>query len=110
MERIGKYNGIDCYVCTDTEYKNKLKDCDDGQYIYIIDGTMVRRNRIIGHYDGRNVRDRYDGVPYVVECKPGPQKEMKPIKVSDAVGVESKDINFADYSKIVDEFFANLDK
>ena len=67
MKNIGKYNGIPCYTCTNVEWK----DCydrgnDNGKQIFIIDGIMVRNNKIIGHYDGQHVKDRYDEQPYFV--------------------------------------------
>ena len=105
MNRIGTYNGINCFVCSDTEYKNELKNGNDnGKCIYIIEGTMVKRNRIIGHYDGSTVRDVYDGVPYVVERKPAPQRPLdtesaKSAEVEEVV----KEIRFSDYSKVVAE-------
>lgn len=121
MNHIGKYQGTPCYECSDREYKDALsKGRDDGEQIFIIDGTMVRRNIIIGYYDGKSVRDVYDSVPYVVRHEPGPQREMtktanEPAKVSVPAGeayeeVTSKEINFADYSKVVDEFFAHLEQ
>lgn len=120
MKHIGKYQGTPCYECNDREYKDALsRDKDNGEQIFIIDGTMVRRNIIIGYYDGKSVRDVYDSVPYVVRHEPGPQREMtktadEPVNVSVPTGetyeeVVSREINFADYSKVVDEFFALLE-
>lgn len=120
MNNIGRYQGTPCYECSDKEYKDALsKGHDDGAQIFIIDGTMVRRNIIIGYYDGKNVRDVYDHVPYVVMHEPGPQREMtktadESVKVSVPAGetyeeVTKQEINFADYSKVVDEFFAHLE-
>ena len=116
MNHIGKYQGTPCYECSDKEYKDALsKGRDNGGQIFIIDGTMVRRNIIIGHYDGNTVRDVYDGVPYLVQHEPGPQREMtatanEPVYVPKTCEeVVEKEINFADYSKVVDEFFAHLD-
>lgn len=112
MKHIGKYQGTPCYECNDREYKDALsRDKDNGEQIFIIDGTMVRRNIIIGYYDGKSVRDVYDSVPYVVRHEPGPQREMtktadEPVFTEDVV---IKEINFADYSKVVDEFFALLE-
>ncbi len=106
MKNIGKYNGVPCYTCSDAEYKNAYKEgLDDGRQIFIVDGTMVKRNMIVGHYDGTHVRDVYDGVPYIVRHEPGPRKD---ISVSDAIGTEIKEIVYSDYSKVVDEFFENL--
>ena len=118
MNNIGRYQGTSCYECSDREYKDALnKGRDDGAQIFIIDGTMVRRNIIIGYYDGKNVRDVYDHVPYVVMHEPGPQREMiktadEPVSTSAGEAYEEvtgRVINFADYSKVVDEFFAHLD-
>jgi hypothetical protein len=30
---------------------------------------MVCKNKIVGHYDGQHVKDRYDEQPYYVEVK-----------------------------------------
>ena len=58
MKHIGKYQGTPCYECNDREYKDALsRDKDNGEQIFIIDGTMVRRNIIIGYYDGKSVAD-----------------------------------------------------
>ena len=89
MKNIGKYQGIPCYMCTEREYKDALNSGqDNGRQIFIIDETMVKRNEIIGYYDGRHVRDVYDGVPYVVVKQPGPQMpvEKEPEKVSVPTG------------------------
>lgn len=113
MKNIGKYQGIPCYMCTEREYKDALNSGqDNGRQIFIIDETMVKRNEIIGYYDGRHVRDVYDGVPYVVVKQPGPQMpvEKEPEKVSVPTGeTEIKEIVYSDYTKIVDDFFAHLD-
>ena len=100
MENIGAYHGITCFKCTEGEYLNlyysgKMKDD-----IYIINGTMVRNNKLVGHYDGRKVIE-YGGNELYVK----PKKEAVEVKVGEAA-----DINFSDYSKVVDEFFENLEK
>lgn len=65
MKNIGKYNGIPCYECTHKEYVDAYnKDLDTGKQIFIIDGTMVRQNVIVGKYDGQRVKDLYDGHVY----------------------------------------------
>lgn len=113
MNHIGKYQGTPCYECSDREYKDALnKGQDDGKQIFIIDGTMVCKNRIVGHYDGKSVRDVYDDVPYVVKHEPGPEREMTKTadESAEVKEVTGKEINFADYSKVVDEFFAHLEK
>ena len=62
MKNIGKYNGIPCYECTHGEYVDAYKkDLDNGKQIFIINGVMVRQNVIIGIYDGKHVKDSYDG-------------------------------------------------
>lgn len=111
MKNIGKYRRIPCYICTDGEYKEALKfGQDDGTRIFIIDETMVKKNEIIGYYDGSSVRDVYDGVPYVVERQPGPQMPVeKEPEVSATTGEdEVKEIVYSNYTQIVDDFFAHL--
>ena len=116
MKNIGKYNGIPCYECSDYEYTNVVKSGqDNGKQIFIIDGTMVKKNEIIGYYDGKHVRDVYDGVPYKVNHVPGPQVSMdrEEPKVEPEVSVptgtaEIKEIVYSDYTKVVDAFFAHL--
>ena len=111
MKNIGKYNGIPCYTCTNTEWHECYRNgSDNGKQIFIIDETMVKKNEIIGYYDGKHVRDVYDGVPYVVERQPGPQMPVeKEPEVSVATGTtEIKEIVYSDYTKIVDDFFAHL--
>ena len=109
MKNIGKYQGIHCYECSDKEYKNALKSGqDNGKQIFIIDGTMVKKNEIIGYYDGSSVRDVYDGVPYVVERQPGPQMPVEKEVVVATGEAEIKEIVYSDYTKIVDDFFAHL--
>ena len=139
MKNIGKYNGIPCYTCTNVEWK----DCydrgnDNGKQIFIIDGVMVKNNKIVGHYDGQRVKDRYDEQPYYVEVKVdngdvmafNKQKkatvtaenskwdekfaeEVKTSETAVAVSYEDlvkQDIDFGKYSTVVDQFFALLEK
>ena len=136
MKNIGKYNGIPCYTCTNVEWK----DCydngnDNGKQIFIIDGIMVRNNKIVGHYDGQRVKDRYDEHPYYVEVKVdnGDVMQFKQkkatftaenskwdeeVKVTETAGTATavpyedlvkQDIDFGRYSTVVDEFFALLE-
>lgn len=111
MKNIGRYNGIPCYECSDKEYVNVVNGGQDTEQIFIIDGTMVKNNVIVGYYDGKHVRDVYDGVPYKVKNMPGPQVDMdKEPEVPVATGMpEFKDIVYSDYTKVVDDFFANLE-
>ena len=138
MKNIGKYNGVFCYTCTNAEWK----DCydrgqDDGKQIFIIDGVMVRNNKIVGYYDGKHVKNKYDEQPYYVEVKVdngdvmafNKQKkatftaenskrdeklveEVRTTGTAVAVSYEElvkQDINFDKYSTVVDEFFALLE-
>ena len=129
MKNIGKYNGIPCYTCTNVEWK----DCydrgnDNGKQIFIIDGVMVQKNKIIGYYDGQHVKDRYDEQPYYVEVKIDNQKkatftaenskwdekfveEVKATEtaVSSYEELVKQDIDFGEYSTVVDQFFALLE-
>lgn len=132
MKNIGKYNGIPCYTCTNVEWKSYYdKGKDNGSQIFIIDGIMVRNNKIVGHYDGQHVKDRYDGVPYYKnEMKNRNEKsneepktaenskwdeEFKATETETTVVVSSyeelvkQDIDFGRYSTVVDEFFALLE-
>ena len=132
MKNIGKYNGIPCYTCTNTEWKSYYdKGKDNGSQIFIIDGIMVRNNKIVGHYDGQHVKDRYDEQPYYVEVKIDRQKkatftaenskwdeefveEVKAAQAGTAFAdpyeeLVKQDIDFGKYSTVVDQFFALLE-
>ena len=136
MKNIGKYNGIPCYECTHKEYVDTYnKDLDTGKQIFIIDGTMVRQNVIVGKYDGQHVKDLYDGRMYyqvntdVMEFNKQKQasvtannskwneKFVEEVKVAQEgrMTVASyeelvkQDIDFGKYSTVVDEFFALLE-
>ena len=139
MKNIGKYNGIPCYTCTNVEWKDCYdRGSDNGKQIFIIDGVMVKNNKIVGHYDGQRVKDRYDEQPYYVEVKVdngdvmafNKQKkatvtaenskwdekfaeEVKTSETAVAVSYEDlvkQDIDFGKYSTVVDQFFALLEK
>ena len=139
MKNIGKYNGIPCYTCTNVEWK----DCydrgnDNGKQIFIIDGVMVCKNKIVGYYDGTHVKDRYDEQPYFVatatkdnhdvmafnkqkkatftaENSKWDEKFVEEVKATEAVTAASyeelvkQDIDFGKYSTVVDQFFALLE-
>ena len=135
MKNIGKYNGIPCYECTNVEWKNQYnRGNDDGKQIFIIDGIMVCNNKIVGHYDGQHVKDRYDEQPYYVEVKFDNSFKQKKATVTaenskwDEKFVEEvktaqeshmtvasyeelvqQDIDFGKYSTVVDQFFALLE-
>ena len=123
MKNIGRYNGISCYECSHSEYVNAYDNkLDDGKQIFIIDGTMVQKNTIIGYYDGKHVNDVYDGKMYYIKM-PSQKKTatvtannkfVEEVKTSSSTGatyeeVVAKEIRFSDYSKIVDDFFAKLE-
>lgn len=116
MKHLGTYKGITCYECTCKEYINEYKNGrDNGNVIFIIDGEMVRNNVIIGYYDGKTVEDSYDGIVYyknkTKETKEIKEtKEVKKQEVFENVKVEDmvKEINFSDYSGVVDKFFEEL--
>lgn len=128
MKNIGKYNGIPCYECSHSEYVNAYDNkLDNGKQIFIIDGTMVQKNTIIGYYNGQHVNDVYDSKKYYVkmpdkkktatvtaENSKWDEKFVEEVKTSSSTGatyeeVVAKEIRFSDYSKIVDEFFALLE-
>ena len=128
MKNIGRYNGISCYECSHSEYVNAYDNkLDDGKQIFIIDGTMVQKNTIIGYYDGKHVNDVYDGKMYYAKMlsqkktaavtadnSKRDEKFVEEVKTSSSTGatyeeVVAKEIRFSDYSKIVDDFFAKLE-
>ena len=140
MKNIGKYNGIPCYTCTDSEwYECYRKGNDNGKQIFIIDGVMVQKNKIVGHYDGTHVKDRYDEQPYFVDVKADngdvmafnkqkkatstaenskwDEKFVEEVKTKQEGRVTvatyeelvKQDIDFGKYSTVVDQFFALLE-
>ena len=130
MKNIGKYNGILCYTCTNVEWKDAYdRGQDDGKQIFIIDGVMVRNNKIVGYYDGKHVKDKYDEQPYFVATATKDNgdvmnlsKQYKKAETADdnseeaetavAVSYEElvkQDIDFGRYSTVVDQFFALLE-
>ena len=116
MNFIGQYKGSKCYASSHSAYRDVYKKgMDVGDSIFIIGGTMVRNNKIIGYYDGNSVKEVYNGVPYLQEepvvKKPAymPPKKSEPV-VAKEPETAVKEICFADYSKVVDEFFALLEK
>lgn len=140
MKNIGKYNGIPCYTCTNVEWKDCYdKGKDDGKQIFIIDGIMVRNNKIVGHYDGQHVKDRYDEQPYFVatatkdngdvmafnkqkkatftaENSKWDEKFVEEVRTKPETAVDvsyeelvKQDIDFGKYSTVVDQFFALLE-
>ena len=135
MKNIGRYNGISCYECTYNEYVDAYnKDLDNGKQIFIIDGTMVKQNVIIGQYDGKRVKDLYDGKVYYHNDDIMEFNNQKKVsftasnskwdeKFTEEVKAEQKgqmtatsyeelvkqDIDFGKYSVVVGEFFALLE-
>ena len=135
MKNIGKYNGIPCYECTHKEYVDAYnKDLDTGKQIFIIDGTMVRQNVIVGKYDGQRVKDLYDGRVYyrnddvmefnkqkkasvTADNSKWDEKFVEEVKTTQESQVTAasyeelvkQDIDFRRYSTVVDEFFALLE-
>lgn len=135
MKNIGKYNSIPCYECTHKEYVNTYNsNLDNGKQIFIIDGTMVRQNVIIGKYDGQRVKDLYDGQVYyrnddvmnfnkqkkasfTADNSKYDEKFVEEVKAKQEERVTAasyeelvkQDIDFRRYSTVVDEFFALLE-
>lgn len=138
MKNIGKYNGVFCFTCTNAEWKDVYdRGQDDGKQIFIIDGVMVRNNKIVGYYDGKHVKDKYDEQPYFVatatkdntdvmqfkqkkatvtaENSKWDEEFVEEVKASEtavAVSYEElvkQDIDFGKYSTVVDQFFALLE-
>lgn len=133
MKNIGKYNGTPCYECTHKEYVDAYnKDLDTGKQIFIIDGTMIKRNVIVGKYDGQRVKDLYDGqvyyrnddvmnfnkqkkVSFTADNSKYDEKFVEEVKVKQMTAASyeelvKQDIDFRRYSTVVDEFFALLER
>lgn len=136
MKNIGKYNGTPCYECTHKEYVDVYnKDLDTGKQIFIIDGTMVKQNVIVGKYDGQRVKDLYDGQVYyrnddvmafnkqkkasiTADNSKYNEKVVEEVKTKQEERVTAasyeelvkQDIDFRKYSTVVDEFFALLER
>lgn len=101
MRNIGKYKGLDCFECTDKEWQVVGKKFPE--VIFVINGTMVKNGMVIGYYAGKTVEDKWDGKKYV-------QKKEVPELFEDKeteVNFDEK-MEWANYSRVVDEFFANL--
>ena len=113
MKNIGSYKGYPCYKCNESEWKSAWRDRkDDGSKIYILDsGVMIKNNIIIGKYDGHRVEDDFREKRYMIEDNHdvmNMRKKEEAVVVSSSVNETVKEICFADYSKVVDEFFKNL--
>ena len=85
------------------------KEFFDGKYyendrdIFIIheDGLMILNNRAFARYDGHSVDEFRDSYDYYVPNKVRAQTEVE-AQVCSTFG------DFSEYSKCVDDFFANL--
>lgn len=123
MKNIGKYNGIPCYECTHGEYVDAYnKVLDNGKQIFIIDGVMVKQNVIVGIYDGKHVKDQYDGKVYYrtydsnkttaandSKCEEVKVAQESRVTTASYEELVNQDIDFGKYSTVVDEFFALLE-
>ena len=96
MRNIGKYKGLDCFECTDKEWQVVGKEVPE--VIFIINGIMIKNGIVIGYYDGKTVEDKRDGKRYVGEIGVPKETEVK----------SDEKTEWASYSRVVDEFFANL--
>ena len=102
MKRIGKYQNKICYELTKEEFFNG-KYYENPVDIFIIheDGLMIHNNRAFGRYDGRSVDEFNDPYDYYVPNKVREHAEGE-AQVCSTFG------DFSEYSKCVDDFFANL--
>ena len=98
MKQIGKYQGKVCYELTREEFLNG-KYYENNKNIFIIheDGLMIFKNKAFARYDGDGVDEFRDSYDYYV-----------PYKVEEQAHVYSTFGDFSEYSKCVDDFFANL--
>lgn len=99
MKRIGKYQNKICYELTKEEFFNgKCYENDRDIFILHEDGLMILNNRAFARYDGHSVDEFKDPYDYYV---PNKVRAQTPIP-STTPG------EFSEYSKCVDDFFANL--
>lgn len=98
MKRIGKYQGKICYELTKEEFFNgKCYENDKDIFILYEDGLMILNNRAFARYDGHSVDEFKDPYDYYV-----PNRVAAQAQVCSTFG------DFSEYSKCVDDFFANL--
>ena len=99
MKRIGKYQNRICYELTKEEFFNgKCYENDRDIFILHEDGLMILNNRAFARYDGHSVDEFRDPYDYYV-----PNKEKAQVPIPSTTPGE-----FSEYSKCVDDFFANL--
>ena len=102
MKRIGKYQGKICYELTKEEFFNgKYYENDRDIFVLHKDGLMIFNNRAFARYDGNSVDEFRDPYDYYVPNKVRAQAEVE-AQVCPAF------VDFSEYSKCVDDFFANL--
>lgn len=100
MKRIGKYQNKICYELTKEEFFNgKCYENDRDIFILHEDGLMILNNRAFARYDGHSVDEFRDPYDYYV---PNEAKRQAEAQVCSTFG------DFSEYSKCVDDFFANL--
>lgn len=98
MKRIGKYQNKICYELKKEEFLNG-KCYENDRDIFILhdeDGLMIFKNKAFGRYDGKNVYEFKDPYDYYVPDR------VEERQVCSTFG------DFSEYSKCVDDFFANL--
>ena len=99
MKRIGKYQGKVCYELTKEEFFNgKCYENDRDIFILHEDGLMILNNRAFARYDGHSVDEFRDPYDYYVSNEVRAQVPIPSTTPGE----------FSEYSKCVDDFFANL--
>lgn len=102
MERIGKYQGKVCYKLTKKEFfDGKYYENDKDVFVIHEDGLMIFKNRAFARYDGNSV-DEFRPHDYYVPNEARATAEAQAPIPSTTPG------EFSEYSKCVDDFFANL--
>ena len=103
MKRIGKYQNKICYELTKEEFFNsKCYENDRDIFILHEDGLMIFNNRAFARYDGHSVDEFKDPYDYYVPNEVKRQASIPTSTTSVTLG------EFSEYSKCVDDFFANL--
>ena len=103
MKRIGKYQGKICYELTEEEFfKGEYYENDRDIFILHEDGLMILNNKAFARYDGHSVDEFRDPYDFYVPNEMKRQASIPAPTIFVAPG------DFSEYSKCVDDFFANL--
>ena len=113
MYKIGNYNGIPCFKTTRKEFLKAGGQNAGYSVIYVIEddnGRMIRKNRIIGVYDGRVVHEM-DGEEEYISVVKEEKVEVKEEEKKEEVKVETEtEIDLDVLTTQADEFLKRLEE